>query len=514
MIQKIYDYIRQNSIIESGDCVLAGISGGADSVCLFLILQKLSQTIGFELEAIHVEHGIRGEESQRDANFTLDLCRKFSVPCHIRHVDVPGYAGSNGLGEEEAARILRYNVFAEYAMKKGAKVAIAHHQEDNAETILFQMIRGSGLHGMTGIKPIRYDDKGVCYIRPLLCVSRSEIEDFLAKSGQEYCTDSTNLCTEYNRNKIRQLVIPEFEKINQKAIEHINQTARRLSVVEDYLAMQVKDAIENVVTVRADETQIAGADAASARTDDTCEGADAASTQLNHRYIIDVGALAKLHPAIKDECILEIIGMAAGRKKDIGIVHVQQILELCNTQSGKSINLPYDLIAYKEYDSIILTKAYGGPKRNSGQYDVSYDKLETEARSVQGYRVDIEESKESFCFKVFEFDGDLKKIPQKPYTKWLCYDKIRNGFLLRKRESKDYYISDIHGHKKKLKEYFINEKIPASARDNIWLLANGKEIAIIFGARISENYKVDADTKEILEVHYSGGNSNGFFKEV
>ena len=513
MLQKIYDYIRQNSIIGSGDSVLVGISGGADSVCLFLILQKLRETIGFELEAIHVEHGIRGGESQRDANFTMNLCQRNNVACHIRHVDVPDYARSNGLGEEEAARILRYNIFSEYAKKNEAKVAIAHHQEDNAETILFQMIRGSGLHGMTGIKPIRYDEEGVCYIRPLLCVSRGEIEEFLAQSGQAYCTDSTNLCTEYNRNKIRQLVLPEFEKINQKAVEHINQTARRLSVVEDYIALRVKDAIEEVLTIQTDDTR-GGTDAVSARTDDTVDGPDVECAGAIHKYIIDVMALTKLHSAIRDECILEIIGMAAGRKKDIGIVHVQQILELCDSQSGKSINLPYDIIAYKEYDRIVLTKVYGGSRRNSGQYDVSYDKLETEARSLKGYWVDIDESGESFCFKVFAFDGDLKKIPQKPYTKWLCYDKIKNGLLLRKRESGDYYISDASGHKKKLKEYFINEKIPASARDNIWLLANGKEIAIIFGTRISENYKVDADTKEILEVHYNGGKNDGFFKEV
>ena len=158
MKQKIYSYIQQNQIINSGDSVLAGVSGGADSVCLFLVLTELQKSIDFELEVIHVEHGIRGDESQKDADFTKQLCECFGVKCNVVHVDVLSYARENGLGLEEAARILRYQEFRGRAKAVNAKVALAHHKEDNAETVLFQMIRGSGLHGMTGIKPIRHDD--------------------------------------------------------------------------------------------------------------------------------------------------------------------------------------------------------------------------------------------------------------------------------------------------------------------------------------------------------------------
>ena len=486
MKQKIYSYIQQNQIINSGDYVLAGVSGGADSVCLFLVLTELQKSIGFELEVIHVEHGIRGDESQKDADFTKKLCECFGVKCNVVHVDVLSYARENGLGLEEAARILRYQEFRRRAKAVNAKVALAHHKEDNAETVLFQMIRGSGLHGMTGIKPIRHDD-GVCYIRPLLCVRRCEIEEYLRGQNQEYCIDSTNCDTDYDRNRLRHLVLPELEKINSQAVSHINRTALRLSVIEDYVNEQVQIAVGQILRVKDD------------------------------RYTIDIEGLMGLHEAIRDECILEIIGAAAGKKKDIGEVHVRSLLELCYSQSGKRIDLPYGIIAFRQYDEIVLSQGtlkQTKTRNNISEYEISKELLESIRESGKEYILEIDGRDEKFVINIFKFDGDLQKIPQKPYTKWLCYDNIRNNFILRKRASGDYIINDSDGHRKKIKELFINEKIPADKRDDVWLLADGSEIAVVFGVRISERYKLTADTKEVLEVRYCGGNSDGFFEGV
>ena len=191
--------VTQMHMIEKGDCVLIGVSGGADSVCLLLLLNELKESIGYSLEAVHVEHGIRGEESVHDERFVQALCEEKNIPLHIIRVDVPSYASENGVGLEEAARVLRYDAFAKLARGKKAKVALAHHMDDNAETILFQMLRGSSINGLCGMQPIRIDEKGVVYIRPFLRIRRSEIERELNKRLQVYCVDSTNSQIRYSR---------------------------------------------------------------------------------------------------------------------------------------------------------------------------------------------------------------------------------------------------------------------------------------------------------------------------
>ena len=482
MIQKIYSFIQQNQIINSGDSVIAGVSGGADSVCLFLVLKELQKQIRFDLEVVHVEHGIRGEESLKDAEFTKQLCSQYGVVCNVIHVDVLSYAQEHGLGTEEAARILRYKEFVKRAKEINAKIALAHHKEDNAETIVFQMIRGSGLHGMTGIKPVRYDG-AVCYIRPLLDVRRCDIEEFLCERKQKFCLDSTNSDTQYDRNRIRHMVLPQLEQINSQAVSHINKTAQKLSVLEDYINIQVKQAVASIVKVE--------------------EGS----------YIVDINKMNDLHEAIKYECLLEILGRVAGKKKDIAEIHVKSLAELSQSQTGRQIDLPYGITARRQYDKLVISKDKKASVDSDG-YIICKELLDGIKDSKKEYILNIDNSDEYFVFKVFGFDGDLNKIPVKPYTKWLCYDMIGGRLHLRKRQPGDYIINDSKGHRKKLKELFINEKVPSNIRDEIWLLAAQSEIAVIFGGRIGENYKVSETTKEVLEIQFNGGKYNGFFKGV
>lgn len=484
MVQKIFSYIRQYQIIEPQDKVIAGVSGGADSVCLFLVLLELKKELDFDLQVIHIEHGIRGQASNYDADFTKALCEQNDVQCQVIHVDVPKSAKELGLGTEEAARLLRYREFANYAKANGAKVALAHHEEDNAETILFQMIRGSGLHGLTGMPPIRRDENGICYIRPLLCVSRDEIEIYLKSINQSFCVDQTNFDIEYDRNRIRHMVIPQLGEINKKAIKHINYTAQKLSMIEDYMAHEIQASVDRILSAE------------------------------DEKYIIDINSLVKLHIALQSESVLEIIGRAAGKKKDIGAVHVNQVISLARGQSGRMVPLPYKLIARREYDKIIIEKEKEENKGSDEIFFVKQEELEKLFLCGDTKTIELENEYAIAQIRVFSFDGDLEKIPKKPYTKWLCYDKIKDGFCFRKRKSGDYFISDVKGHKKKLKEYFINEKLPVSLRDDIWLLAAENEVLAIPGFRMSETYKVSSDTKEILEVQFNGGYINGFFKEV
>lgn len=262
MIRRTKDYILENKMINNHSTVLVALSGGADSVCLLLLLNEIKRQcadeLDFALEAVHVEHGIRGAESRADAGFASDLCERLNIPCHVHSVDVPQYAASHGLGLEEAARILRYEAFEKevttaYAadQKQGnsrqAVVAVAHHMEDNAETVLFQMLRGSGAKGLSGMHPVSVKN-GVTYIRPLLSATRAQIEEYLKENGQAFVTDATNTDTAYSRNKLRHDVFPLLLQINDRAIEHINESAGQLAVMNDFYEEQLKEACDSMVS--------------------------------------------------------------------------------------------------------------------------------------------------------------------------------------------------------------------------------------------------------------------------
>lgn len=473
-VQKNLECMKNKYGKDEAECMIAAVSGGADSVCLLLVLKELSAVMDFTLEAIHVEHGIRGEESMRDAGFVENLCKLISVPCHVVHVDVPSYCKERGLGTEEAARELRYHAFSEFALKKRGNIVLAHHMEDNAETVLFQMLRGSSLTGMCGISPCRQDEDGIWYLRPLLDVRRSEIEAYLREADQEYCTDSSNLETEYHRNYLRREVLPRLCEINSGAVCHISHTAAALSEVRDFLAIERDKAIERLV----EKTDLGVA--------------------------MDVPGLIDLHPALQKEVIYQVLSQVSGSKKDIQAVHVECVRELLNAQSGKRVILPYGVVASKSFHKLIMEKE-SGESISLGTVFISEEMLREWKETERTVSISLPKEGEYLEFRVFSFDGNMEKIPKKTYTKWLDYDKIKNGFCIRNRENGDFLISDTEGHRKKLKKYFIDEKIPLEERNTMWLLAQDSEVLWLVGGRISEKLKVLESTEAIIEIQYIGG---------
>ena len=215
--------------------VTAALSGGADSVALLLILQKLQQTFGYTLRAVHVHHGIRGEEADRDARFCEQLCRQYRIPFQLCRVDARGFARKNKLSLETAARQLRYEAL-ELAAPEGW-IATAHHADDQAETLLFHLVRGTGLKGLCGIPQKR--DR---IIRPLLKLSKAQLCAFLEEEQQKYVTDSTNLTDDTCRNLLRHQVLPKLAAINPAVVKHMSQTTQSLSVDEEYLSEKASEA--------------------------------------------------------------------------------------------------------------------------------------------------------------------------------------------------------------------------------------------------------------------------------
>ncbi len=227
MLSKVKDYIKKHKLLSLSDLYIVALSGGADSVALLLLLDEM----GYKVHALHCNFHLRGEESDRDERFCEDLCFKKNIPFHRIHFDTLMYAETHKMSVEMAARELRYRYFEQLRKDIGAEgICVAHHQDDTVETVLLNLVRGTGLRGLTGIQP-----RNGAILRPLLCVTRTEIEAYLATKQQDYVTDSTNLETDFVRNKIRLQVVPLLRQLNPAVSENIVRTAEHLTEAQKVL---------------------------------------------------------------------------------------------------------------------------------------------------------------------------------------------------------------------------------------------------------------------------------------
>ncbi len=239
MLNRIAGFIAEKQLLDKRQKHIVALSGGADSVALLLILREL----GYQVEAAHCNFRLRGKESERDEIFSRSLCSRLSVPFHLIHFETAFYAELHQVSIEMAARQLRYRYFEQLRQDIGAaEVCVAHHQDDAVETLLMNLIRGTGIHGLTGIRP-----RNGHIVRPLLCVSRADILRFLDERGQDYVTDSTNLVPDVVRNKLRLEVLPMLRQINPAVSANIAKTAERMSEVEKVFDASMKTAIDHLV---------------------------------------------------------------------------------------------------------------------------------------------------------------------------------------------------------------------------------------------------------------------------
>lgn len=238
MIHKVAKFIEQKQLLNPQDKVLVALSGGADSVALLIVLEKL----GYRCEALHCNFHLRGEESMRDEKFVRELCERRNFSLKVVNFDTTAYSKEKKISIEMAARELRYKAFEQERQKSGASaIAVAHHRDDSAETVLLNLLRGTGIKGLHGIQP-----KNGHIVRPLLCVQRKEILQYLQWRGESFVTDSSNLETDYTRNKIRLNILPMMSEINPSVIESIAQTAERIAESEKIYAAAIEQGIARV----------------------------------------------------------------------------------------------------------------------------------------------------------------------------------------------------------------------------------------------------------------------------
>ena len=456
-VLRVKEYMKTHHMAETGDGILAAVSGGADSVCLLLVLQELSAELGIHLAAFHLNHGLRGAEADRDEAYVRELCRELNVPLKVIREDVAGFAAENGLSEEEAGRVLRYRHLAVAAEEYSCqKIATAHHKDDHVETVLMNLFRGSGLKGMGGIRPVR--DK---IIRPLLGFERKEIEEYLNRKKVGWCEDSTNKELQYGRNKVRNVLVPWVkEHVNDQAAAHIVKTAEFAAQADEYFAFAAEKLL--------------------------CEWADSGhegekQEELPQQVKIPTRLFDAQPEIMKTYLVRAMISRACGSGKDISAKHIEAICGLSGPGGGTEVSLPYGLQAVRGYETLEIRRFSPDPTPKKC-------KISMETRT-------------------FPWKKDLE-IPKNQCTKWFDYDKIKGVLCVRTRETGDYYM--IGGEKRKmLKRFFIDEKIPEEIRDEMPLLAEGNHILWIIGYRISEYYKVSESTRTVLEIHVNKGEENG-----
>lgn len=479
-MERIRDFIKKHDMISKEDYVIAGVSGGADSVCLFFTLLALKSELGAGFTVVHVNHGLRGDAADHDEAFVRQLCEKYAVPLEVLHVHLESIAKKRKQSVEEAGRMVRREAFEEACRKyHGTRIALAHHQNDNAETLLWNLARGTGLPGMGGIRPVNGR-----YIRPLLCMSRNEIEQFLRERNLSFCTDETNEDTTYTRNRLRHEVIPVLEKeVNTQAVRHMNEAMEQVWEIQDYMQAQSEEAFEKYTKI---------------------------SPEPPKSCLIDK-EIQKKYPDMLCRMILRhALQLVAGQMQDVGRTHICAVQELFRKQVGRSLDLPFSVKAVRTYEGVKLCQIQEDDgkmpeKKRQGTNPAGREHLvsgncpyplcipgETDLSNLHlTIRCSIFSKTESFS---------MKEIPEKTYTKWFDYDIIKEPPCIRTRQSGDYITIDQAGHHQRLKSWFINQKIPAGERDNILCIADGSEIMWILGHRMSSAYQISSHTKQILQI--------------
>ncbi len=439
-MDKVLNFIKENKLIKPGDVVGVGVSGGVDSMSLLHFLYENKQALDIDVVAIHINHSIR-ETSDDDASFVLQKCRDMGIRVYKFTIDAPKIAKEKNLSIETAARDGRYGVFEALVRKDIVdKVALAHHQFDQAETILMHILRGAGLAGARGMEPMR--DK--IYIRPLLTTSKNEIFKYAAENNIEYVEDETNYDTSYTRNYLRSVVMKDILKKWPNAVEAINNFAKAVAEDDEYIKSRL---YTNSLIV------------------------DDKIVQMPCTYFYESSA-------IYSRIIFQALSLI-GAKKDIERKHIEMIKELAvSMENGKKVRLPNDVTVSKEYDFLTFENKY--VEKPKLMLPLKCETFEAENYGdVTVKRVNTDKMNENNLY------FDFRKVPKD--ARW------------RYREDGDIF-EKFGGGTKKLKSFLIDKKVPARIRDFIPVLASGNEVYVIAGIAISEKVRVDDGVKTCYMV--------------
>lgn len=435
-ISRVEQYIVANGLLAGGEKIIVGVSGGADSVALLDILHSF----GLECVVAHCNFHLRGEESNRDAFFVEELCKKYNLKYERIDFDTEAYAAINSVSIEMAARELRYNWFEQLRVIHMAdKIAVAHHRDDSVETILLNLVRGTGIRGLTGIAPVNG-----YVIRPLLSLSRDEIVEYLKDRRLSFVNDSTNNEDMYARNKIRLNVIPVLEAINPSVKESVNKTAEHLTQVANIYYMYMAQVKANIF----------------------------ADNKINISMLVQY---------LEPEAILFELLSPYG----FNSATVRQIFESVISQSGK--------IFYSETHELLKDRGYLILKKKDNLKIERYNIHEDESTLSRPIHLKIERT---------PVNGDFS-IEKNPDIIYIDADKLAYPLTLRKWRQGDWFMPFGMKGKKKVSDYFSDNKFSLFDKEAAWLLCSGDDIVWIIGHRSDERFKITDETTEVVKIIYS-----------
>ena len=490
------------------------------------LLQRLKGEMRFSLQVVHINHGIRGEEALRDASLVEKACGRFGIPCQVVTKKVPELAANWGIGLEEAGRRVRSEILNEVrrevtqqcssedgenfvtqsqinkpghqnlrpeqsntlagnqnelsgqrASYSAVLIALAHNQNDQAETLLHHLARGTGLSGLSGIRPVSGSR-----IRPILCLNRTQIEEYLSRNGIEYVTDSTNLEDHYTRNRIRHHILPAMEEqVNPQTTRHLADTALQAAEAVDYLMEQGRALLAECKKIN------------------------------RERGIFLSQPFIKASPIVQTYAVLCALEELGGRR-DVSAEHIREVCSLTHRHIGTTIILPNQRRAVREREGIRIIIDQSSVRLSQEPGVSVFDQQLAQPPDLKQSPLPLTipgltrlssancTNNPSFQTRIFTYSGET--IHEKKYTKWLDYDKIEGTLKIRTRRQGDTMTINEAGQHKKLTRVMMDDGIPSDKRDQTLLIACGSEILWIVGGRMAENVKIDSQTKRVLEIKY------------
>jgi len=455
IVEKAQKTINEHHMLDHTEKVLVALSGGADSVCLLGILLSLSKKLSFEVLAAHVNHQLRGEDAEADEEFVRDLCQKWDVPLFVKKADVALLAHEQHISVETAGRNVRYDFFDEICDENDAiKIATAHHQNDQAETILMHMIRGAGLSGLAGIPYMRQK-----IIRPLLDVTRAEIEEYLRVSQIPHREDKTNKSLDYTRNRIRHELLPQIESYNPHIVNTMANNARFLQDDEEFIEHVTKKTFEECLISRDMNRVVWNRSRAS---------------QKNRAILSRLLLL-----------VLDIMGVSASVSHDMVLLFEKKI------KSNQTEHMQvHNLLSIHFVGDAVIFELANARDREDFCYDMTVGKDIYIAPIDMWIRADLVDTKEKCVKNVAYFD----------------YDKIMEPMQVRSKQDGDRFFPVGMQGSKTVKKFLTDLKIPMTQKKCVPIVISGEKIVWIGNLRRDSRFEISKDTQKVLKIELWEGN--------
>ena len=461
---RVRHYIREKNLLAGRHRLLVAVSGGQDSASLLHILVGLRDELDIALHIAHLDHQIRGVESEADARYVSQLASQLGVPATIEQCDVLAHQAQRRISLEEAARELRYNFLARVAMYIGTDlVAVGHTNDDNIETILMHLIRGTGIQGLRGLQPIsrwQYSGNEILIIRPLLPVSRQETAEYCHKKQIIPRIDASNLSLSHFRNRIRQQLVPLLERYNPQISEALLRTARIASDEIAYLEEESARLWGSIVQKRAET------------------------------IILKKGKFLELPSALQRQFLRTAIGGLLGSLKDIETRHIEEIMAILTKPAGKQLCLPGGLVFVVEYEQYLI-----GPDPAALS---PFPSLENEfILNVPGRTLFSD-----WCVVANVIEREHMEDKGGDFTAYLDRDKAGTELTVRCRQPGDRFQPAGMSQLKKLGEFMIDTKIPRAWRQRIPIVCSPRHILWVVGWRIDDRVRVTENTRQVLRLEF------------